>query len=1155
LPEGRDAAAFQLFSRERDDEPWVCHGSGTLRRAASDSAPSPEPLASIRSRCTSRLETADYYASMRAEGHDYGPAFQALREIWLSSGEAVARIELSDVDAAEASRYTAHPVLLDASLQLLGAAMPERAGHDGRTYLPVSLERLTVRQRGLSRTWCHVRVRPVEGAPDTVAGDIVIFTDDGSVVATIDGIYMKPATADALSGRTAPDWVHEIAWRQKPAEAAATVAGRWIVLTDDRGVGMALADRIRQEGRTCQVITRAACAADGTFDPAALDGALRAAATHGSVAGVVHLWALDAEAPGEAATVMPGARGGCAELLHVVQSIVNQHEIDRPRLLIVTRGAQCVGSAAPAFEQAALLGLARTIGAEYPDLRCTAVDIDTGTTAAGVDSLVREIGIDDREDVIAWRGEARLVPRLTRTSLASSSGASIALEIGTRGVLDTLRVAPAPRSAPGPGEVEVQVRAAGLNFRDVLNALGMYEGPAGALGSECVGVVTRVGAGVTALATGDEVMGMAGGALRRYVCVNAEMLARRPAWLGVQDAATLPIVFLTALYGLVRLAGLARGERVLIHAGAGGVGLAAIQVARRAGAEVFATAGSEEKREYLRSLGVEHVFSSRTLTFADEIRAVTAGAGVNVVLNSLNGDFIAASMSVLSPNGRFVEIGKAGIWSQEQVAAARPDVRYLPLYLGDVPAAELRPCWDDLLGAIEGGELHPLPARAYPLSDAASAFRFMAQARHVGKLVVHVGAPATIREDGTYLVTGAFGGVGKRVSGWLVGQGARHLVLLGRHGADSPGGGALVQDLIARGANVRAAAVDVADDKAVAALFASLSDMPPVRGVFHAAGVLDDGVLATQTPERLATVFAPKVAGAWHLHQQTRSAPLDMFVMFSSMVTVLGGPGQGNYAAANAFLDALAHARRAAGLPGLTIDWGPWADAGMSAGVSELDHQRWKRQGLSFIKGPQGLAILRALLDDAPPRAAVLPIHWPTLLQQFPAGGEPPILTELAALAGTTSGRSAAAPALDLVEQLRQAAPARRRAVARGVVATMALRVLGLDAATPVDGGRPLQELGLDSLMAVELRNTLGASLQRTLPATLLFRHPTIDALVEHVLEICGHTEEAHAQAPAGCEDVVAIESLSDDEVKRLLAEELAALSSAEWMGEEGRDR
>jgi NAD(P)-dependent dehydrogenase (short-subunit alcohol dehydrogenase family)/acyl carrier protein len=539
---------------------------------------------------------------------------------------------------------------------------------------------------------------------------------------------------------------------------------------------------------------------------------------------------------------------------------------------------------------------------------------------------------------------------------------------------------------------------------------------------------------------------------------------------------------------------------------------------------------------------VRHVFNSRSLEFAGEIHALTGGAGVDVVLNSLNGDFIPANVSVLAPRGRFVEIGKAGIWTPEQMAAARPDVAYFPFYLGDLDTVPLQALYGQLLDGVAKGELRPLPRTTYPLAEAEQAFRYMAQAKHIGKVVLRLERPdeVTIGGNATYLVTGAFGGLGRMVAEWLGEQGARHLVLVGRRGAHGDGA-AFVAQLEARGISVQAIAADVGDAAAVARVVASVRPNAPLRGVIHAAGVIDDGVLAQQTRARFETVFGPKIAGAWNLHRETRHLPLDFFLLFSSMVTIVGAPGQGNYAAASAMLDALAAFRRAKGLTGTTINWGPWADVGMSAAVSEQDRKRWHHQGISMIGRREGTALLERFLNHTPAQVAVLPVQWGVLLQQFPAGKVPPLYEDLARTGSSRAARTVRPAAL--LDRLKEAPASRRPAIVTEQLNEVSRKILGLDANTALDPHRPLQEYGLDSLMAVELRNSIGALLDRTLPATLLFKYPTMKALTDFVLESIPQTAPAATEATSTDTDAADVASLSDDEVKRLLAEELDALS------------
>jgi acyl transferase domain-containing protein/acyl carrier protein len=1143
-PRGADIAEFQLFSRTGTAEPWRQHATGTLKRAGS--APETVDLDSIRASCGQPVDPSEYYAAMRRDGHEFGPAFQVVRAVHRGDGCAVGRLELDATERGAASRYRVHPALLDGATQLIGAALPPQPDGSSETYLPVTLERVTVRARGHAAGWGVVQMRVADAATRTLAADVRLFDDDQNLVAAIEGMYLKPVRRDALA-QSAPenDWLHHLAWVEQPIErAAAPAAGRvCLLIGDHHRVSAALPGALQSSGWRVIHLRREDVDASR---PESVREALRSISDE-PVAAVIYLWGLDAAPPERHHDALQaGSQGGPGELLHLVQALVAHPHTEQSRLFVITRGCQPVGSDGRAIDSAAVLGLCRTIAAEYPELRCTTVDLAITAETGETTQLVREITADDREDQVAYRGERRHVVRLRhlKNTPAATADSAVALEVGARGMLETLSLRTAARRPPQPGEIEVRVDAAGLNFRDVLNALGMYEGPAGPLGSEFVGTVVACGDGAR-FGVGERVMGMSAGAFRSHLTVSSRDVAAIPAGLDNEQAATLPIVFLTAMHSLERLARLRRGERVLIHAGAGGVGLAAIQVAQRCGAEIFATAGSDDKRRYLQSLGVKHVFNSRTRDFADQIREVTGGAGVDVILNSLNGEFIAASVSVLATNGRFIEIGKAGIWSREQMRAARPDVVYEPLYLGDVAADVLQELYAELATALARGEFRPLPSRRFDIMEAEQAFRFMAQARHIGKLVLDTTSFASevpITANAAYLITGAFGGLGQPIARWLVDQGARHLVLVGRQGAKAAGGAALVAELEARGAVVHAVAADISDREAVARLFASLDPSVPLRGVVHAAAVLDDGVLSQLTVERFKTVFGPKVLGAWWLHEHTRSLPLDFFVLFSSMVTIVGAPGQGNYASANGVLDALAAYRRGLGLPGMTINWGPWAEAGMSANVSEQDRQRWQHQGINMIGMQQGLRIFGRLLRRAPSQVAVLPVQWRVLLQQGTAAAMPLLYTELARQYGAT-GSGAQASAVDLKAELESVPSTRRPQLVMSRLSALATTVLGLAGDVVLDPQRPLQEYGLDSLMAVELRNGIGGMLGRTLPATLLFKYPTLQALAAFVLESVAPSADAPAVTPAPEADAAAVSALSEEDVRRLLAEELEALS------------
>jgi NAD(P)-dependent dehydrogenase (short-subunit alcohol dehydrogenase family)/acyl carrier protein len=587
---------------------------------------------------------------------------------------------------------------------------------------------------------------------------------------------------------------------------------------------------------------------------------------------------------------------------------------------------------------------------------------------------------------------------------------------------------------------------------------------------------------------------------------------------------------------------------VLIHAATGGVGLAALEVARRAGAQIYATAGSPEKRAYLRSLGVEHVYDSRTLDFTDEVLVDTGGRGVDLVLNSLAGDAIAASLRALAPRGRFLEIGKRDIYDNSQLGLSpfRKNLSFFALDLArmvEEDRAEVAELFQTVVRLLETHELAPLPVTSYPVADAADAFRLMAQARHIGKLVVRLaGEPVelitsgalVIRQDASYLITGGLGALGLETARWLARRGARHLALLGR-GEPSPAAREAISQLEAAGVRVLVLRCDVANaDDVAATLDVVDATLPPLRGVFHAAGLLADATLLQLDRGRLADALAPKVAGAWNLHRQTIGRPLDCFVLFSSVAAILGLPGQANYAAANAFLDALAHQRRAAGLPALSVNWAPWAGVGLAAAAANRG-ARLEAQGLESLDPARGFAALERLLEQGATNVAVLRLDIARWAAANP-GAVTPFFDQL------REGGAVDTTAPGLREALLAAAPDRRLPLLEEFVREQLTEVLRL---TPdrLAAGTSLKSLGLDSLMALELRNRLEAGSGLVLSATLAWNYPTIAALTEHLatrLEIPLDVQEPIGTSVPASDELAA---LSQQEVAVLLEDELDAIA------------
>jgi NADPH:quinone reductase-like Zn-dependent oxidoreductase/acyl carrier protein len=683
-----------------------------------------------------------------------------------------------------------------------------------------------------------------------------------------------------------------------------------------------------------------------------------------------------------------------------------------------------------------------------------------------------------------------------------------------RGSLDNLQVQPLERRRPAAGEVELRIYASSLNFGDVLYAMDMYPGPNGGLGFDCAGVVVAVGEDVHDFHVGDEVVTMTPNSFNEYVIAKAALLVHKPAQLNFAEAASIPEVFVTAHYCLHHLAQMGPGDRVLIHAATGGVGMATIQLAQRAGAEVFATA-SPGKWETLRSLGVKHIYNSRTLDYGDQILADTDGKGVTLILNSLTGaGYIDKNLAVLAAGGRFVEISMRDAWDIQRMKAQRPDMQYFLVDVGEEmkrQSALIQSIMGTLMQEFAAGHLHPLPRTEFPLARAADAFRMMQQAKHIGKIVVTQAEeqPLAIHPNGAYLITGGLGGLGLVLARWLADQGARHLVLLGRS-APTADAQSQLDALEADGIRVTVAGADVTNLEELAAIFAHFGKDSPLRGIIHAAGVLSDSSLLNETWENFAHVLDPKVQGAWNLHCLSLEHPLDFFVCFGSDTGLLGHRGQANYAAANVFLDALAHHRRAAGLPALSVDWGAWADVGMAANLQDA----LARQGLGMIPPAQGTAILGKLLSQTFPQVSVLPIDWQTFAGK--QGTEEPsaFLSQLIRPEAAPQRRQQRA---DLRDRLDKANARQRHDLLITTMQEEVQRVIG--GSQPPSPQQGFFAMGFDSLMTIEVRNRLQSLLGLSLPPTLLFKYPSIQELVDYLEEQLAPAEAETEPAPAPSEE------------------------------------
>jgi NADPH:quinone reductase-like Zn-dependent oxidoreductase/aryl carrier-like protein len=1169
--DGPAEASVRIYSQMAETDSWTLHASGVVRQeqVATDELQLPHDV-ETETHTYTEIDVVEYYAALRQQGLQYGDAFQALARLWQGQGRAVGLVRPASAVAAT-DLYHLHPVLLDACCQVLGAAAQTHMNGNGRStlYLPYYFERVRVYGRINDHIWSRASLQPTAPA-DEVHGDILLRDDTGQLIAEIQGLRLKRLDK-VVAGENENDWLYQLIWspQARIAATAVTQPSTWIIVSGSRALPSRISDLFEQAGHHAVLIPGETVRHNGKSEHALTRAKIwqQLVKQPFTVQGIVYLGEtshirLAKTAPDEAALQR------VMELLHLVQALAQLSH--PPRLWIVTTGAQVVASSptVPNIAQTPLWGMGRTLQHEHPEMACTLIDLSQHPTAAELDELLQELQ-EPSSDQVALRTGMRYLPRLQRFTPRSTTQSVISIKddmafhlaIDEPGTLTNLHLRALQARSPEPDEVEIEVQAAGLNFADVMKALGVAPGIEGApiLGVECAGWITAVGSNITNFSVGDAVVAIAPNCLGNRVITPACLVTPKPDRLSFVDAATIPIAFITAYYALCQLGQLQAGERVLIHAATGGVGQAAVQIAQWREAEIFATAGSPAKRDFLRSLGIQQVMDSRSLAFADEIRGQTNGLGVNVVLNSLAGTALRASLDVLGCYGRFLEIGKRDIYAAADLGLA-PFRRNLTFAAIDLERmVKERPqqvgeLLQTVMTHVRSGEWQPLPAQLFPITEAASAFRIMARAQHMGKIVlssqvapgisVRATKAVTISADVSYLITGGWGALGLTVVDWLVEMGARHLVLVGR---SEPGETAVTQikSWQATGVQIILKQANVTKLHQMQQILKEVSDtMPPLRGVVHAAGVLNDGTLQHLEPAQVAAVFAPKVAGAWHLHQLTADLELDFFLLFSSAASLLGSPGQGNYAAANMFMDGLAQLRNAQGLPGLSINWGPWADIGLAARADRVG--RLDKQGVGAIKPAQGKAILSRLWAQRVAQVGVIPFDWDKM--KVMTGGSWSILKDVMDISASRANPSARITLLSLEPDARLSwlITHLRRQVAQVLGAT----------AVNLDEQQPLTNLGLDSLMAVELKNRIERDLGVSLPMVTFLQGPTLPQMAENLLlELSMDDPPEKEPLPVHLSDLTVeelatqvdeatlmaqLEQLSDDDVELLLGQMLS---------------
>jgi epothilone polyketide synthase D len=1122
-----DAASnYALYSYKENNilqDEWVCHMTGQMEVMPGDIQDAVMPagyLEEVKARCNKTHMTQlhekgwseEVYKILWDREYHLRTAFRWLGSIWAGETEAICEMRMP-LGNHELDGFELFPGLIDSCFQLLSSVSFDR--YKGTTFIPMGCDQYNYfgkPTRG-SQLYCHATERPMNeyGTTEALGADIFLFDSTGKKIVELVNLRLKRAGAKALIESAMKEELnnqfYKTLWKPVAAESKKVPASDF-VFVGDAAVAMVseTVSKLTAAGHTVEVVNEhSADALTAFFANRQAEKEVR----------VVHMLSLDMASEDPTSTASYQNSVASAHNLVGALKAANQ----TATLFFVTSGVADRDDAPQAgfVAASAVWGYARVVALEFPQFNTALVDVPL---AAGAEHLAAELckaETTERQVYLSAAGE-RLGAKLVKAELDPVER-PVVLKTSGRGVLDNLYWADADRPRPTAGQVEVRIKVSGMNFRDVMNAMNMfpkevmekYENNDMPFGGEASGVITEVGPNVTNFAVGDEVFGIVPRGFATYAVTNSQFLVKKPVELTFEQAVTIPATFLTAYYSLVHLARVKKGETVLVHAASGGVGLAAVQICKALGCEIFGTAGREGKKEYLRNLGVDHVLHSRDTTYAEGIATLTKGEGVDVVLNSLSGDnFIEATLKSCKKSARFIEIGKAGIWSAERVAASRSDVDYKVwdlTELWDEQPELIQSMMQELTAKVTSNEIAALPLKVFPEHAYVDMFRYMANAKHIGKIALSRSPPlknVTFSDSGTYLVTGGLGGVGLLTSQWLIENGAKNLAILSRSGATESNAD-LRAGLEAAGATVKCFKVDMADAGAVAKVVQELGQN--LKGVIHSAGVTADKMIDDLTDADFQRTYGAKVHGAWNLHQAllAENVVVDFFVMYSSVSGVIGNAGQSNYAAANLFLDGLATLRQNMGLAALSVNWGPWGEVGMA---SRMDPAMIKMMGGrdAMIMPAEGMQLLKQAMMHHLSAVAVVSAKFLSV-----ANPNNSLMTEIAtdlknaakktkALAQGAPISSGDGPA-PLEELLLDIPESGRKARLVEFISEEVARILALDSAADIDPKKPLSEMGLDSLMAVELRNSLAEAAGQPLSATLLFDYPMVIAVADYLLD------------------------------------------------------
>lgn len=1112
---------FEVHSTA-DDDGWVNHASGRIVPLFSLDGGKVHISDAIQ-RCKREVDVDVLYNMLERSGLQYGPSFRRMRKLWLGDKEIVVQIDGID-DSENNECYYFHPTLLDAGFQAMVAAVDGTiSGGIPRPYIPVSLKHLSYYRRPQQQCWAYIRIHEMNDK--SIVGQIQFVDDQGYVIMKVDQVKCK-AIDDVSASSAIDQWLYMHEWKAVDAISEGisnthAQADKVIVFAEQNEQGERFVQSLERNG--IDTVLRTA----KYFDRDSITECFGKLDEH-DVYTILYLPGSDTN--WQESNLSETLADKSITLAQLAQAAEKKFVHQKTRLVTVTQGGQFVTAEdAVDLSLSTLNGLTHVIASEYPTLECRLIDLLKVSDYDEVQYAVKDILAHSSEEEVAYRAGKRYIKQyipyvpsskeadFRRTKMVNTQ-TPVFLDVPIPGKIDSVVYREFGRIAPSMGQVEIKIHHCGINYKDLLKVLGqldedVVEGTyyGHSLGMESSGTIVSVGEGVRGFEVGDEVIAAVPG-ICSYANVDCDYVVHKPESMSMEQAPIL-IGFLTSYYGLVDVARLQPGEKVLIHNATGGVGLCAVQIAKWIGAEIFATAGSEEKRQILRDMGIEHVMNSRTLAFVDEIKQVTGGQGVDVVLNAIAGEPLRQSFSLLASYGRFIEIGKRDIAEDTGLGMrafnnglmfAAVDIDRL---LKDRPKVMNR-ILKEVIHRIQEGDFHSLPITVFPASQAEDALRYMAQSKHVGKIVLSVESQQveaipmerkrlTVSRDGAYVITGGTRGLGLQIAKRFAEQGAGHLILLSRSGLVTEEAQEAVSYMEDCGAVVYAPSVDITVEGQLKEVLQHIrrEGHAPIRGIVHGAVVLDDAYLKDLSKERFLKVLQPKVKGAMLLYRLTQNEPLDWFVSFSSISTWIGNPGQGNYVAANSALEAFAYHGRNQGRPVMTINLGVLSEVGVAARQENLEAV-FKSTGINGFTVNEALAGFERILQLEPAQIGLFKVDWAHWGRQNASSQRSSRFSKLV----SSSPYAESVTELPAVNELLEVPADQRYSVLSTHLVGLLANVLSIPSAK-VDLHTSITNLGMDSLIAIEFRHLVQEQYGLDVTAMELLKGPSLAELTEAFIE------------------------------------------------------